>query len=118
MKYSGVFMVLLGLATIQASLREPAAAPATVEQKTALKEILRVLPKSEPWEKWLTATETTPPNFDALPNAPFLPDPLRFSNGREVKREDWPRRRAELLTLFQHYVTGSWPPSPGNTRVA
>src|SRR6266498_3453950 len=28
------------------------------------------------------------------------------------------RRRAELLSLFQSYVTGSWPPSPGNTRVA
>jgi cephalosporin-C deacetylase-like acetyl esterase len=94
------------------------AAPATDEQKAALKEILRILPKSEPWEKWLAATGTIPPNFDALTSWPFLPDPLRFSNGREVSRPDWPRRRAELLALFQHYVTGSWPHSPGNTRVA
>src|SRR5512138_124719 len=103
MNSSSVRTVLLGLATLLTSSREPCAAPATPEQKAALKEILRVLPKSEPWEKWLAATGTMPPNFDTLPNAPFLPDPLRFTNGREVKREDWPRRRAELLGLFQHY---------------
>ena len=88
------------------------AAPASDGQKAALKEILRILPKSQPWEQWLVSTGTMPPNFDALTNRPFLPDPLRFTNGREVTRPDWPRRRAELLTLFQHYVTGSWPASP------
>jgi cephalosporin-C deacetylase-like acetyl esterase len=94
------------------------ATSATDQQKAALKEVLRTLPKSEPWEKWLAATGATPPNFDALTNAPFLPDPLRFASGREAKREDWPRRRTELLALFQYYVTGSWPPAPPNTRAA
>jgi dienelactone hydrolase len=110
----------LSLATVLvcAVQSAPAAAPAPDAQKAALKEILRLLPRSEPWEKWLAATGTMPPNFDALPSAAFLPDPLRFSNAREAKRDDWPRRRAELLALFQHYVTGSWPPSPGNLRVA
>lgn len=92
--------------------------PPSDEQKETLKEILHLLPKSELWEKWLQTTGTMPPNFDSLASLPFLPDPLRFANGKEVKREDWPRRRAELLGLFQHYVTGSWPPFPGNTRVA
>jgi cephalosporin-C deacetylase-like acetyl esterase len=111
------FITLAAHLTVPRNLK--AAAPAaTAEQKAALKEMLRLLPKSDPWEKWLAATGAMPPNFDALPSAPFLPDPLRFANGREVKREDWPRRRAELLGLFQHYVTGSWPPAPGNTRVA
>jgi len=95
-----------------------AAAPPTEQQKAALKEILRILPKSEPWEKWLAAKGGMPPNFDALTNTPYLPDPLRFAGGREVKREDWPRRRAELLSLFQYYVTGTWPPAPQNTRAA
>ncbi len=94
------------------------AAPVSTEQKAALKEILRLLPRSEPWEKWLVATGAMPPNFESLTNRPFLPDPLRFANGREAKREDWARRRAELLALFQYYVTGAWPPAPGNTRVA
>ncbi len=80
--------------------------------------MLRILPKSEPWEKWLVASGAMPPNFNLLPTIPFLPDPLRFVNGREVKIEDWPKRRAELHALFQFYVTGNWPASPGNTRVA
>src|SRR6266516_8100382 len=95
-----------------------AAGPPTDQQKATLKETLHLLPRSEPWEKWLQATGTMSPNFDALPTTPFLPDPLRFAGGREVKRDDWSRRRAELLSLFQFYVTGSWPPSPGNTRAA
>jgi cephalosporin-C deacetylase-like acetyl esterase len=110
-----ICMVLVGLA---AHVAAPAGVAAPAEQKAALKEMLRVLPRSESWEKWLAATGTLPPNFDALPTTPFLPDPLRFTNGREVKRNDWPKRRVELLALFQHYVTGSWPLSPGNTRVA
>ena len=106
------------LALAYATLTALGAAPATDEQKARLKDILQLLPKSEPWEKWLVSTGTMPPNFDGLTNAPFLPDPLSFADGREVKWEDWPRRRAELLSLFQFYVTGSWPASPGNTRVA
>jgi pimeloyl-ACP methyl ester carboxylesterase len=99
------------------ALHAAEASPATTEEaKARLKEILRVLPKSEAWEKWLQATGTMPPNFNALSNTPYLPDPLRFSNGREVRREDWPRRRAELLAQFQYYVTGSWPASPSNLR--
>ncbi len=95
-----------------------AAGPPTDQQKATLKEILHLLPRSESWEKWLQATGTMPPNFDVLPSTPFLPDPLRFAGGHEVKQDEWSRRRAELLSLFQSYVTGSWPPSPGNTRVA
>src|ERR1051325_9057166 len=104
---------------ICAPLTTPAATgPPTEQQKTTLKEILRLLPRSEPWEKCHQTTGTMPPNFDTLPTTPFLPDPLPFAGGKEVKRDDWSRRRAELLALFQFYVTGSWPPSPGNTRVA
>ena len=91
---------------------------ATDEQKAQLKEMLRLLPKSEPWEKWLVASGAMPPNFKTLPTTPYLPDPLRFSNGLEVKVEEWPKRRAELLALLQYYITGSWPAGPGNTRVA
>ena len=80
--------------------------------------MLRLFPKSEPWEAWLKRTGELPPNFDALSDQAFLPDPLRFSDGSTVRREDWPRRRQELLTLFQRYVFGTIPPSPGNVRAA
>ena len=116
------WLVACGVLCFRAAAGAPAvagpAAPPTEQQKALLKEILGMLPKSEPWEKWLQATGTMPPDFSSLSNIPFLPDPLRFTGGREVKRQDWPRRRAELLGSFQHYVTGSWPVSPGNTRVA
>ena len=76
-------------------------APPTEKQKQLLEEILRILPKSEPWERWVKATGSYPPDFDTMTNHPFLPDPLRLANGREVKKPDWPRRRHELLTQFQ-----------------
>src|SRR5437016_1277554 len=82
------------------------AAPAqTSKQKAFLEEMLQIFPKSDPWELWLKQTGSLPPNFDALPSMPYLPDPFRFAGGKEVKsREDWPRRRSALLTTFQQYV--------------
>lgn len=90
----------------------------TEEQRAQLRETLRMLPKSEPWEKWLAATGALPPDFEKLPSIPFLPDPLKYPNGKDVNPLEWLQRRAELLRMFQHYITGVWPASPGNTRVA
>lgn len=94
-----------------------AEAPLTKRQ-AALDQLLQMLPKSEPWERWLMASRELPPDFDAQPGVAGLPDPLRFMSGGEATLENWPKRRLELLQLFQHYVTGTLPPSPGNTRVA
>ncbi len=96
----------------------PAPAPPTEKQKELLAQILRTLPRSEPWEEWLKKTGAHPPDFDKLPSVPFLPDPLRFASGRQANWSDWPKRHEELLALFQHYVTGSWPVSPTNLNVA
>lgn len=39
-----------------------------------------------------------------------LPDPLRFSDGSPVRSaRDWPRRRAEILSLFEQHVYGRIP---------
>lgn len=95
-----------------------APAPPTQKQQELLDQILRTLPRSEPWEQWLKATGEMPPDFDKLPGTPFLPDPLLFAHGRRASWSDWPKRREELLGLFQHYVTGSWPVSPTNLAVA
>lgn len=39
-----------------------------------------------------------------------LPDPLRFEDGRPVtSKEDWQKRRAELLDLFANHVYGKTP---------
>lgn len=87
-------------------------------QKELLDPFLRVLPRSEPWEKWLQETGELPPDFNALPTLPYLPDPLRSAEGREVKSGEWPRRRLEILKQFERYVIGSVPPPPGNVRAA
>jgi dienelactone hydrolase len=87
-------------------------------QKETLEHMLRLFPKSQAWEAWLRRSGELPPNFAALPDHPYLPDPLKFTDGSDVRREDWPRRRQELLAMFQQYVIGSVPPSPGNVRAA
>lgn len=47
-----------------------------------------------------------------------LPDPLRFEDGSPVKApEDWPKRRTELLRLFEDHVYGRTPVGrPGAMR--
>src|SRR5687767_7403790 len=110
-------MKSLGLTALVLLLSTSAFCQSPTPQET-LEALRRLLPKSEPWEAWLRKTGELPPNFDALPDYAFLPDPLRLMDGGEVRREDWPQRRQELLTLFQRYVTGTMPPSPGNVRAA
>jgi cephalosporin-C deacetylase-like acetyl esterase len=87
-------------------------------RRAYLAEILRILPKSEAWETWLKQSGELPPDFSVMPSEPFLPDPLTFANGKAVGKASWPRRRQELLALFQYYVTGTIPGSPGNVEPA
>ncbi len=67
---------------------------------------------------WTTRTGELPPDFDALPSIPFLPDPLMLDEGRTnvpVKtREQWQQKRAQMKADLQHYILGSCPPAPGN----
>ncbi len=96
----------------------PAATDDVPKRQALLADMLRTFPKSEAWEAWLHTTGEFPPDFDRLPSQPSLPDPLRFSEGSPVARKSqWPRRRDELLGLFQHYVFGTIPPAPGNVRL-
>ena len=77
----------------------------TQKRQAELERLRRILPESEPWEKWLVESGELPPNFDAMRQIPGLPDPLRFEDGREITdQSDWPARREELLKLFHHYV--------------
>jgi cephalosporin-C deacetylase-like acetyl esterase len=64
------------------------------------------------WNEWTDRTGELPPDFDKLPSQPFLPDPLAGVR----TREDWGRRRAEIRTLIEQWITGRMPPAPGNVR--
>ncbi len=62
------------------------------------------------------AAEPLPP--DKLPVVKELPDPFLFNDGTRVKtKEDWEKRRAEILEIVSAYEYGHLPPAPGNTKV-
>ncbi|MFQ5930338.1 MAG: alpha/beta fold hydrolase [Acidobacteriota bacterium] len=89
------------------------------KQRQYLEQMLRLFPESKPWQEWLDRTGELPPDFDQLSGVPFLPNPLQFADGKNVgSAKEWPRRRQELLGLFQHYVIGTVPPAPVNVQVA
>ena len=110
---AALLLSMLGVATL-ALAAEP-----TPQQRADREQLRRLLPPSEPWEKWLQSSGELPPDFDKLPSIPFLPDPLRFNNGSAVATsQQWTQRRLELLRLFFHYVFGTVPAAPGNVRAA
>src|SRR5260370_389028 len=109
-----LFSPILIISLLAGLVANYSGAQAIGRQEEELAEMLRIFPRSEPWEKWLNQSHALPPDFDAMPSIPFLPDPLRFANGTEVRKEDWPKRRQELLGLFERYVIGSVPPSAGD----
>jgi pimeloyl-ACP methyl ester carboxylesterase len=90
------------------------------ERKQELDRLLRILPKSDPWEKWVEETGELPPDFDSMPSIPGLPDPLLMEKaGRSVPittPQEWQQRRGEIKELFHRYVIGTVPPPPGNVR--
>jgi len=80
----------------------------TAKRRQYLDQLLRVLAKSEPWEKWLKQSGELPPDFDAMPSCARLPDPLEGV----TRADDWPARRAELKKHFMHWMLGTVPPRP------
>ncbi len=95
-------------------------ADSTERRKAFLTQLLAMLPQDPAWNDWLHRTGELPPDFDALPTQMDLPDPLVLEEqGKQVRiatREQWERKRAWLKKMFEHYVTGSFPPAPGNVE--
>lgn len=65
------------------------------------------------------AVSARPPNTDESKVAPYtLPDPLAFANGAKLSSPgQWPKRRAEILALFENQMYGVLPPPPTGMRV-
>jgi hypothetical protein len=56
-------------------------------------------------------------NYDEAKVPPYtLPDPLAGSNGRVRTREEWRRRRSEILEAFREHVYGRSPGRPEEVR--
>ncbi len=59
-------------------------------------------------------TALTPDNFPAIEK---LPDPFLFLDGSRVQtKEDWTRRRREIMELVLDIQYGHLPPAPGNVK--
>jgi len=92
-------------------------AQTTDKQKAELEWMLRVFPKSEPWEQWLKTTGELPPDFDALPRQAALPDPLLAdADGKKVRLSspgEWPGQRERLVGLVKRiqWALGEEPPT-------
>ncbi len=67
-------------------------------------------------------TGELPPDFDAMPSIPGLPDPLllREEGGARPVRTaaEWERQRQWMRRQIEHWVFGTMPPAPGNLRGA
>lgn len=46
-----------------------------------------------------------------------LENPLRFADGRRVRKKQWPERRKEILDIFQREMYGQLPPKPDTVIV-
>ncbi len=92
----------------------------TAERQQYLQWMKQSLPDVPAWTAWQQKTGELPPDFDQLPRTNLLPDPLRFLDGRPVRKSDadWKARRAEILGLFEKYMTGTFPPKPAISKVA
>ena len=60
----------------------------TDERRDYLDKLLKTLPDAPAFRQWLTTSGELPPDFDALPRMNYLPDPLRFLDGRPVRTAD------------------------------
>ncbi len=80
----------------------------------------RITAVDKTWEDWQRRTGELPPDFNAMPSIPGLPDPLTMmENGRKVTvktREQWQRQKAWVREQFERWIIGKLPPSPDNLR--
>ena len=64
------------------------------------------------FEDWQERTGELPPDFEAMPSNPFLPDPLEGVKSKA----DWQARRKWIREQYEHWIIGKMPPAPDNLR--
>ena len=112
----------------------PSAGPTNGEDKRRkeLEEFLKIFPPTrqprtgrinaydKTWEDWVKRTGALPPDFDAMPSNPGLPDPLVLKeNGRRIPvttQALWNRQRQWILSQTEKWLFGTMPPQPDNLR--
>ena len=101
-------------------------------RRQTLDELMTILRPSRPpangrinavdrtWEDWVRRTGELPPDFDAMPSIPELPDPLVLrENGGTVPvttPDLWERQKRALRAQVERWIFGRMPPAPDNLR--
>ncbi|MEX1240169.1 MAG: dienelactone hydrolase family protein [Cyclobacteriaceae bacterium] len=70
------------------------------------------------WMDWQKRTGELPPDFDALPSIPFLPNLLMMDEGKKnipvTNLTQWKEQREYFKKQVMHIISGTFPPPPGN----
>ncbi len=78
----------------------------------------RLNEKDSTWLNWQKRTGELPPDFSKMKSIPFLPEPLELEKNGQVSqivtKEEWDEKRLQIKKEFQHWVSGTVPPSPQN----
>ena len=64
------------------------------------------------WEDWVRRVGELPPDFEAMPSIPDLPDPLE----RVSTPAQWAQKRKWIREQFEQWIFGHMPPAPNNLR--
>ncbi len=125
-------LYLCGLALICSAL-SPTGYGDQITRQTYLEQLQSVLPQERPdrgrvtpldvtWQDWLERTGELPPDFDAMPSIPFLPDPLLLDEGEKnipvTTIAQWREKRDWMSKEIQHWITGTFPPPPDNLKAS
>lgn len=130
MRYRCTIRCLFCLLTCMVALPR-CAHPQSARQKQYLEEILQInmaqdhrhaisrrpTLQDSTWLDWLHRTGELPPDFEQLPSIPFLPEPLVLAKdaSQPVRtRQAWREKRDWIRAQYQHWVSGTAPPPPGN----
>lgn len=72
------------------------------------------------WMDWVRRTGELPPDFDALPSIPFLPDPLIMDEGGKNipirTPAQWKEQREYFKEQAKHLFCGTFPPPPSRVE--
>ena len=73
------------------------------------------------WLHWVERTGALPPDFEAMPSLPFLPNPLIIDEGGENTpvntTSQWNEKRAWIKEQVKHIFSGTFPAPPKNLTV-
>ncbi len=74
--------------------------------------------KDSTWDAWQKRTGELPPNFELMPDIPFLPELLVMNEGKNptpiTSLAQWESQREVISHQVQHLLSGTFPDPPEN----